>query len=114
MEPNWADRSMFSITVLLAFAILQTMISTQIPSTNEIIWVSVNISSQFAVGALLTMYFLVVNFFSNQKMALKKRGNICGYGISLFRLVDLIVAVICITVTLVVNTLTYQIISSDN
>ena len=59
LPPKAPDRAVFSITVLLAFAIMQTIINGQIPMTAQIILIVLYIACQMTLGTVITIYCLV-------------------------------------------------------
>ena len=60
IPPDHPDRSNFSITVLLASAVLQSIINQDIPSSSELILIVVYLSGQVLIGLVCTIYSVIM------------------------------------------------------
>ena len=103
MAPEWIDRAVYCITVLLAFSILQTIIAAEMPQTSDMVLLQINISIQFLIGMILTIYCIFMSIFATTRQS--KRKTYCN--LTFERFLDLIASSICITTTILVNLILY-------
>ena len=116
MEPHWPDRPVFSITVLLAFSILQSVFEMDMPKTSGVVYLSINISAQFSIGMILTLYYLIICCVANNNKTnpKKSKGTLFGcLNIGMIRLIDLIMAICCVTISCIINAVVYFLIATD-
>ena len=76
LPPETSERSTFNVTVVLAYAIVITMVSQMIPTTSEIIYLQLLVNSKYIHGSLLTIYQLVcvpvANFNKKWRLNMRK------------------------------------------
>ena len=59
LPPETPERASFSVTVLVAFGILQTIIKAEIPTTSDTVLLVIYVVGQLSVGTLATFYIVV-------------------------------------------------------
>ena len=114
LPPRLPDRSVFSISVVLAFAILQTIINEQIPTTSDIILIVVYISCQLVFGTSITIYSLITcqlerttYFQERRKLAVFANFPKLSFRISLIRLFDILIFVISVLALLLIHAIIF-------
>lgn len=59
MSPHHPERATYSVTILLAFAVINELLQQQIPQTAEVIYLVVYISTNIVIGTLCTIYSVI-------------------------------------------------------
>lgn len=65
MPPRHPDRAVYSMTILLAFYVLGTTVSSSIPKTDKIVLLNLYVTLMIIIGSLITCYFCVVAEFAD-------------------------------------------------
>ena len=60
MPPETTDRSAFSITGFVALAVFQSLFTSSIPRTSEILFITIYYEVQMAIGVMITIYSLLI------------------------------------------------------
>ena len=107
MPPQSPQRPCYSVTVLLAFAVINQLVQKEIPQTAEIINLVVFISFNIMIGTFCTVYSAVTvslaQYLSDNKGNYLETRIFCNLKISKIRFVDLIVFIVLIILLLIAN-----------
>ena len=104
IPPDQYDRGIYSITVNLAFAVTQQVISGQMPKTSETIYFFIYIAAYLTIGIFITIYTLLIALFSHSSNL--KFTTLFNGRLSLVRTIDLLVLLLT-TLTVLACTLAY-------
>ena len=86
MPPDALDRSAYSVTVNLAFAVTQQVINGQMPKTSQTIYFFIYISAYLIIGAFVTIYVSIAATMTDTHKV-----RVCGGKITKARAIDLVV-----------------------
>lgn len=103
LPPANVDRSAFSMTVVLAFYIVQTIVDGMVPNMSRPLLIEIFIICQMVIGVVITIYFCVSCHFASLESAQKsKTSTIKNSSIksSTARKVDTLIFVIMLVTTL--------------
>ena len=96
ITPSDFSRGSYSITVNLAFAVTQQVISGQLPKTSETIYPFIFIASYLTIGIFITIYSLLIATLCSSST----RKRMVTKSMSLERAIDLVVFLITFTCVL--------------
>ena len=96
ITPSDFSRGSYSITVNLAFAVTQQVISGQLPKTSETIYLFIFIASYLTIGIFITIYSLLIATLCSSST----RKRMVTKSMSLERAIDLVVFLITFTCVL--------------
>ena len=101
LPPDSGDRVSFAVTVMLAFSVLQPVVTVDIPKTAEPVYLFYYIQTHLVLVAAATVYIILVHTFSLQE---DKHAKIHRMA----RTADVIVAVILLIFIVVANIIFFR------
>ena len=95
LPPHVPDRPAFSMTVVLAFVVVLSLVFTGIPKTSETVSLVVMIAVKLVTAMVITIYALCTVDVSEKP---RKKMKICGRKYSFGRICDVVVFVLAISI----------------
>ena len=95
MPPTNGDRPALSMTIVLSFVVVLSLILGMIPQSSELSYIEMVVISKFGASALLTIYMIVLVSLAERPALVAKRKS----GMSPLKTLDLIVFIVTICLT---------------
>ena len=102
IPPQFPERATYSVTVLLAFAVINQLIQSAIPQTAEIVYLVIYVGFTVIIGTICTLYS-VFSIILWEKSGETRKISIYGRQLSLVTFLDVTFLSVCIIVLIIVN-----------